>query len=166
MRTPFLLKGSRNLFLKYQRADKDITVYIRQGKELTSKILFWDDYAVKLILPDERITIPIHSILYCKFDHFVMENEALGLPNAFRGLPRTTGRENAQIDRYEKKQNLLHFYLEDDVEVKGRLKWHLPHVYCVRPDEEVLDYFIHKRHILYYKEIRENKVLLDSNDSR
>jgi len=139
-------------------------VHLRQDKEFTGKIAFWDDYAVKLILQDEKVMIPIHNILYCKFEHFLLENENQPFVNVDRGLAYSSGKEEIQLERYERRQQLLHFYLEDGVEVRGRLRWHLNHVYCIRPDGEVLDYLIHKRNILYYKKIKEEKVMVDAGD--
>ena len=165
MKKPFLLRGSQSLFNKYRITNKEITVYLSQGREFTGRIDFWDDYAVKLILQDEEVMIPIHNILYCKFEHFLLENEKQNFyANVDRGMGYSSGREEALLNWYERKQSLLHFYMEDGVEVRGRLRWHLDYVYCIRPDGEVLDYLIHKRTILYYKKIEEEKVLVEAGD--
>ena len=165
MERPFRLNGSRSLFTKYRISHKEITVCIRQGKEFTGKIGFWDGFAVKLTLSDETITIPIHNILYCKFDHFLLENESSNFLNVDRKRAIISGLEEKQLDIHEKKQHLLHFYLEDGIEVRGRLRWYIDRIYCVRPDDEVLDYLIHKRHILYYKKILENKAHIKADEN-
>ena len=80
----------------------------------------------------------------------ILDNATM-IEKVSRGVPKSTNRENQQLFIYKKQQEYVHFYLEDGHEITGRLKWFMDHLYCVEDDER--DYFITKRHILYYKRV-------------
>jgi len=152
----FKVYGSISLLRKYKQGDKEITVYLIDGKKFTGKLRWFDDYAIKVILSDGSITIPIHNIAQFECEHFLLDGEIDDNNRVFRGMARSTEREQEQLKKYRKNNELIHFYLKDEIEVRGRLQWLLEYVYAVRPEKSSRDCMITKRQILYYKKIEVN----------
>lgn len=149
--------NSLSLLRKYKQGDKDVTVYLTDGKKFTGKIRWVDDYAIKIILSDGSITIPIHNIAQYECEYFQLEGELPDESNrVFKGAVQSTGKEKDQLKKYKQSKELIHFYLKDGIEVRGRLQWLLEYAYAVRPENSVRDCVITKRHILYYKKIEVN----------
>jgi sRNA-binding regulator protein Hfq len=152
----FRIVGSLGLLRKYKLGGKELTVYLTDGKKFTGQLRWYDNYALKIILPDESITIPIHNIVQYECEHFLSEGEVEYKGKVSRGIAFPTNREKEQISKYKKNKELLHFYLKDGTEVRGRLQWVLEYVYAVRPDNSNHDFMITKRHIMYYRKIEVN----------
>ena len=154
---PFIIIGSTSQLAKYKFADRALTVYLRNGKTFAGKIRWYDDYAVKLIMPDGSgsITIPIHNILYYECEQFALENEKEGkfAKRVFRGVAKSTNKEKQQLSKYKKDNNLLNFYLSNGNEITGRLNWYIDYIYSIKSEEGNKDYQLIKRHILYYRKI-------------
>jgi small nuclear ribonucleoprotein (snRNP)-like protein len=132
-------------------------VYITDGKKFTGQLRWYDDYAIKIILPDGSVTIPLHNIVHYECECFLAEGEVeYKGNNVSRGISPTTYREQERLEKYWKNNELIHFYLKDGSEVRGRLQWYLDHVYAVKPDNSSYNCMITKRHILYYRKIEVN----------
>jgi cold shock CspA family protein/sRNA-binding regulator protein Hfq len=155
----FIVYNSNNLLTKYKICDADLSVYLINGKKITGKLRWYDDYAIKLIMPDGSgsVTIPIHNIVYYECDHKLLDGEQDKIAKVFRGVPKCTNKEKNQLAKYKNDNELIHFYLEDGIEVRGRLKWYVDYLYCIKPENEDSDLHIIKRHILYYKKIESPK---------
>ena len=157
----FVVIGSTSLFTKYKLKDKSITVHLENQKSFTGKIRWYDDYAIKLILPDSSgsITVPVHNILYYENEHFLLENESAAKisKRVFRGVPKSTGKERQQLAKYKYKNNLVNFHLINGREITGKLNWYVDHVYSIKTEEGDRDYEITKRHILYYRKLEAPK---------
>lgn len=150
----FKVHDSISLLKKYKLGGKEVTVYLTDGKKFTGQIRWFDDYAVKIILPDCSITIPIHNIAQCECEHFQLDGEVPDKNNrVFKGAAKSTDKEREQLKKYKQGNELIHFYLKDEIEVRGRLQWVLEYVYAVRPENSNRDCMITKRQILYYKKI-------------
>jgi sRNA-binding regulator protein Hfq len=152
------LLTSSSLLMKYKRLDKEITVTLTDGSKFTGKIRWADDYSVKIILPDGSITIPIHNILYMD-TIYVPPSLHEFTYRVYHGRPLNTGREIQQLNKYMKSRELLHFYLENGVEIRGRLDSFESYIYFIKPVDGDRDYQIMKRHILYYKKIDKVKTV-------
>ena len=152
----FNVHNSRDLLTKYYKGGKELTIYIKGGSKFTGTLKWYDDYAIKIRRADKSgsVTIPIHNILYYQCEHFQLDFEQKQSPRVCRKPPNSTDKEKLQIQRYKDNKELLHIYMEDGTEVKGRIQWYTAPVYSIRPDDEDWDYMIIKRHILYYRKIR------------
>lgn len=148
----FRVLGSTSLLRKYKEAGKEVFVYLNDGKSFTGKLRWFDDYAIKIILLDGSITIPIHNIVYYQCEHFLLEGEVDNV-KVFKGRAKPTDREGEQLKKYKRNKELLHFYMKDGSEIIGRLQWYEDYAYAVRPDNSKLDCTITKRQIMYYKKI-------------
>jgi sRNA-binding regulator protein Hfq len=153
----FKVYGSSTLLRKYKLGGKEVTVYLTDGKKFTGQLRWFDDYAIKVILPDGSITIPIHNILQYECECFLLDGEvASNNTRVFKGLAQSTDKEKEQLNKYRNNNELLHFYMKDGSEVRGRLQWVLEYMYAVRPDNSKQDYMITKRQIMYYRKIEVN----------
>ncbi len=152
----FSIAGSLNLLKKYKHNNRTITVSLIDGKKFTGQLRWYDDYAIKLILPDGSITIPIHNIIQYECEYILSEGEVEYKGKVLRSLMFSTNRENQQLYDYKNNKKLLYFYLKDGTEIIGRLHWVMEYVYAVRPDNSNRDFMITKRQILYYKKIEVN----------
>jgi sRNA-binding regulator protein Hfq len=99
--------------------------------------------------------VPIHNIVYYQCEHFLLDGEVDNV-KVFKGRAITTEMEKEQLKKYKRNKELLHFYMKDGSEIKGRLQWYEDYVYAVRPEDGNRDYMITKRQILYYKKIEVN----------
>ncbi len=156
----FIVYNSINLLTKYKIADSNLTLHLTNGKTITGKMRWYDDYAIKIILPDGSgsVTVPIHNIIYYESNHTMLEGEQDKITRVFRGVPKCTNKEKSQLAKYKKNNELIHFYMEDNMEIKGRLKWFVDYLYCIETDNKEPDYHIVKRHIVYYKKIDAPKI--------
>ncbi|MEQ8186804.1 MAG: cold shock domain-containing protein [Candidatus Eremiobacterota bacterium] len=155
----FIVYNSINLLTKYKIADSTLILHLTNGKTITGKMRWYDDYAIKIILSDGTgsVTVPIHNIIYYECNHIQLEGEQDKISRVFRGVPKCTNKEISQLTKYKKNNELIHFYMEDNVEIKGRLKWFVDYLYCIEPDNREPDCQIVKRHIVYYKKIEAPK---------
>jgi small nuclear ribonucleoprotein (snRNP)-like protein len=153
----FKIFGSISLLHKYRLGNKELTVYLSDGKTFTGKLRWFDEYAVKIVIPGARITIPIHNIIHYQCENFSLDGELVDNNNrVFRGQVRSTEREEEQLYKYKRDKELLHFYMKDGSEVIGRLQWYEDYLYAVRPDNSNKDCMITKRQIMYYRKIKVN----------
>lgn len=152
----FSVAGSLSLLRKYKQSNREVTIYLIDGKRFTGQLRWYDDYALKIILFDGSITVPIHNIVQYESENIMSEGEVDYKGKACRGKGFPTTRERQQLSKYKKEKNLLHFYLKDGSEVRGKLQWVLDYVYAIRPENSNRDYMITKRHILYYRKIEVN----------
>jgi len=152
---PFTIIGANSLLTKYKMCDKSLKVHLKNGEVISGKIRWFDDYALKIINADESgsVTIPAHNISYYSCEHFLLEGEKDKTNKVFRGVSKSTDKEREQLFKYKRNKELVHFYLEDGTEIKGRFRWYVDHMYCVQSDPDEKIYNIIKRHILYYKKI-------------
>ena len=127
----FIVYNSINLLTKYKIADSNLTLHLTNGKTITGKMRWYDDYAIKIILPDGSgsVTVPIHNIIYYESNHTMLEGEQDKITRVFRGVPKCTNKEKSQLAKYKKNNELIHFYMEDNMEIKGRLKWFVDYLY-------------------------------------
>lgn len=148
----FRVLGSTSLLRKYKFAYKEITIYLTDGKSFTGKIRWCDDYAIKIILPDGSVIVPIHNIVYYQCEHFLLDGEIDNV-KVFKGRAKPTEMEKEQLKKYKRNKDLLHFYMKDGSEIRGRLQWYEDYAYAVRPDNSEVDCTMTKRQIMYYRKI-------------
>jgi sRNA-binding regulator protein Hfq len=152
----FSIASSLNLLKKYQRNNKEVTVYLTDGKKFTGQLRWYDNYAIKVILHDGSIIIPMHNIVQYECEYFLTGGEAEYTGTISRGPAFPTNRERQQLFKYMRNNELLHFYMKNGSEIRGRLQWVMEYVYAVRPDNSNRDCMITKRHIMYYRKIEVN----------
>lgn len=149
--------NSHALLSNYAHNKVTLTLYLKGNYKFTGTIGWFDDYALKIKLRtgEGNITIPIHNIIYYECDYYQREIQFNRIVEwVYRNVPKSTLREETQLSRYKKTKELLHFYLEDGTEIRGRIQWYIQSLYCIRPENGDMDHLIIKRHILYYKELR------------
>ncbi len=151
----FVVCDSMSFLWKYKYSGREITVHLTDGKSFTGKLRWFDEYAFKIILSEGSITIPIHNIIQYECEEFQLEGEQPSSnKNVFKYVKNpSTDKEKEQLKKYKYNKELIHFYLKDGIEVRGRLQWFLDYAYTVRPEDSNHDVMITKRQILYYRKI-------------